>query len=184
MSFQFDFSSSAAPFSLSVGPFGGTGFVELVLDSNGIRSFSSSLQFGAVYGIDLGDGLVRGEAFIFGGLFYFCQRQGSTNSITYSAFIHAGGSGTLLGFISVSIDFYCGLKVDVRDGHSVLTGGVEITYRVKIAFFSQSFTIRYEKVLQGSPMMTAPAIRAEAPTFIDHLSQADWLKFRSTFARN
>jgi hypothetical protein len=182
----FALSTAQDPFMVTVGLFGGGGHIRLAIDTRGVKAIEASLRFGAYKEIRVGP--VNGRGFILGGLSYSSKRVanpgggGTITKIDYAAFVHAGGSGTVLGFLSISIDYHVGLFIEQQGSSSRMYGAVVVTYSFKIGFFKRSVSVRFQKNFKGSDSSRAFISNASGPRR-PHMSAADWREYRTVFAR-
>ena len=150
--FIFLFSEPGKPFLLTIGVFGGGGSVALQTDGRRVVLFRASFAFGASVSLDLG--IASGRASILGGLTYTSALTHTpegleTTQISYDFWVHAHGSVTALGFITVSVDFHLSLTI-YQGNPSYSEGVVDVTYSVKIGFFEKSFTLTFRRRFTGS----------------------------------
>jgi hypothetical protein len=143
------------PCLLSAGIYGGTAFFGLRISPRGnassgsVRLLETALEFGAVVNASIGP--AKGRLFVFGG-FYFGQ-QG--DMVTFTAFVHAGGSLDLLGLITISADFYVALTYQRIGQDTQVFGEAQLSVHVKIIFvINISVTLYYRKQFEGSPQPT------------------------------
>ncbi|WP_316174549.1 hypothetical protein [Bradyrhizobium sp. SZCCHNRI1073] len=186
-----NFSSAADPCLLSVGIFGGGASVELVSDLRRVVLLSASFTFGAFTKLDLY--IASGSAGVLGGLIYTSSSVGTGDSlrtsITYVFYVHAFGSVTALGFITVGVDFYCALTIQPTTP-SYAKGTVNVSYNVKIGFFEKSFTLTFSKQFSGSggsgqafaDVIQVRKTAAQPSKLGDILSYNDWVTYRNAFA--
>jgi hypothetical protein len=169
MNFRFAFCERHQPFTLTVSLFGGGGFFAINLGPVGVVSIEASLEFGASIALDLG--VASGQATIMAG-FYF-KMSGSGFSLT--GYFRASGSLSVLGIITVSVEFYLGLTYTTKGmiGEKYpgkLWGQATLTVKIKIVFFSISVGISLERVFAGSD-----------PTFRQLLEPDHWAAYCRAF---
>jgi len=149
--FRTHFSTPESPFLISVGIYGGGGAVTVVTDIRRVVLFSASFTFGAFATLDLF--IASGTASVLGGLTYTSSTVGSgddvSTKIDYDFFVHASGSVTAFGFITVGVDFYIVLVIS-QGPPSYSEGWVEVKYCVKIGFFKKEFLLKYSRKFTGS----------------------------------
>jgi hypothetical protein len=148
MSFRFAFCERQQPFTLTVSLFGGGGFFALNVGLKGVTSLEASLEFGASIALNLG--VASGQATIMAG-FYF--QIGENDLFVLTGYFRATGSLSVLGIISVSVEFYLGLTYATKaaaehGGH--LWGQATLTVKIKILFFSKSVGVSMEREFAGS----------------------------------
>lgn len=190
--FSFALSSPQDMFAVTVSIYGGAGYFMMVLDSYGVKQIDASFGFGAFGEINLAGGALKGSAFVIGGFSYSSNRleapagsdHGPTTSLDYSAFVHAGGAASVLGLVTVGIDFHLGLSFDEPgDGSSRLWGYCDITYSIKVLFFSKSVSVHFEKTFSRSSPHAARLANIAANEPTPAMSLAQWKKYRAAFAR-
>jgi hypothetical protein len=148
MNFRFAFCERQQPFTLTVSLFGGGGFFALNVGLKGVTSLEASLEFGASIALNLG--VASGQATIMAG-FYFQIAEKDVFVLT--GYFRATGSLSVLGIITVSVEFYLGLTYASKGaaehgGH--LWGQARLTVKIKILFFSKSVGISMEREFAGS----------------------------------
>jgi len=170
MNFRFAFCERHQPFILTVLCFGGGGFVAINLGLEGVKSLEAALEFGASIALNLG--VASGSATIMAG-FYFQMEVGKGFQLT--GYFRACGELSVLGIISVCVEFYLGLTYTTKDFPGKypgkLWGQATLTVKIKILFFSMSVGISMEKVFAGSD-----------PNFRDMILPPDWAKYCDAFA--
>jgi hypothetical protein len=187
LDFWFALSSPTNPFMVTVGPFGGGGYIRLDIDAEGVKSVDAGLSFGAYKEISIGP--LTGQAYVLGGLGYASKRVPNPvangppqiTSIDYCAFVRAGGSGTLLGFLSVGIDYDMGLFIEKFGSRSRMHGAVEVIYSVKIGFFKKTVQVHFEKNFEGSDSQRSPENLGAKPA-PEHITADQWREYRRAFA--
>ena len=168
MNFRFAFCEREQPFILTVSLFGGGGFFTINIGAAGVTSLEAALEFGASVALNLG--VASGEASIMAG-FYF-QMAGADFALT--GYFRAAGSLSVLGIITVSLEFYLGLtyasKGFVPHG-GTLWGQAKLTVKIEILFFSTSVSVSMEREFAGSD-----------PSFRQLVSTSAWAQYCDAFA--
>lgn len=168
LNFHLAFCERQQPFILTVSLFGGGGFFGIDIGLDGVKMIEASLEFGASAAINLG--VASGEATIMAG-FYF-QMVGSDFQLT--GYFRAYGSLSVLGIITVSLEFYLGLAYATKaiSPHGgTLWGQASLTVKIEILFFSKSVSVSMEREFAGSD-----------PKFIEMLTPSDWEQYADAFA--
>lgn len=168
MNFHFAFCERQQPFILTVYIFGGGGFFSMDVGSKGVVMIEAALEFGVSAAINLG--VASGEASMMAG-FYF-QKTGADFILT--GYFRAYGSLSVLGIITVSLEFYLGLSYaskGITPHGGTLWGQASLTVKIEILFFSTSVSVSMEKEFAGSD-----------PMFRDMLTPADWVEYTDAFA--
>ncbi len=136
--FEFDFANANDPFTISAGIFGGGGYFQIVLFTHDIKSITLSFDFGAMMAIDLY--VASGQASIVAG-FSFTELTSPTapkKQITLIGFVKLGGSLTILGIFSVSLEF--DLQLEYQSATGTLTGTASMEISVGIFCLHVSFS--------------------------------------------
>ena len=114
--FDFSFSSREHPFNLTVAFLGGGGFFHLQIDTLGIKMLEAALEFGASASIDLG--VASGSVHIMAGIYFSMQRRDidgiEVDAATLEGYLRMGGELSVLGLISVSLEFYLSFRLRIR----------------------------------------------------------------------
>jgi len=169
LNFHFAFCERQQPFILTVMIFGGGGFFSIDIGLSGVKLIEAALEFGLAAAINLG--VASGKASMTAG-FYF-QMAGADFELT--GYFRAYGELSVLGIISVSLEFYLGLSYASKGmggPHAgTLWGQASLTVKIEILFFSISVSVSMEREFAGSD-----------PTFRDMLAPADWQQYAAAFA--
>lgn len=169
--FDFAVSSRPHPFSLTVALFAGGGFFHTQLDTAGMKALEAALEFGAAAAIDLG--VASGEVHVMAGIYFSLQRQNPGNALqaTLSGYLRMGGSLSVLGLITVSVEFNLTFAYQSQGKAS---GTATLTVEVDIAFFHKSVDLTVERTFGGSN---------GDPTFLDFFNTApSWQDYATAFA--
>ncbi len=168
MNFRFAFCERFQPFTLTVSLFGGGGFFAIEIGLLGVKSIEAALEFGASIALNLG--VASGSATIMAG-FYFKMTQGG---FELTGYFRACGSLSVLGIITVTVEFYLGLTYSSKgmpDHPGKLWGQCRVTVKISILFFSVKVGITLEREFAGSD-----------PTFRQLMEPDDWTHYCGAFA--
>jgi hypothetical protein len=156
------------PFLLTVSLLGGGGFVHVQLDTEGMKLLEVAFEFGANASIDLG--VASGGVHIMAGIYFAMQTDAGTTKATLSGYLRMGGELSVLGLISVSLEFNLSFTYDGK----AATGEATLTVEVKVLFFSKSVSISVQKRFGGS---------AGDPTFAQIITTPQvWAQYADAFA--
>jgi hypothetical protein len=174
--FDFAFSSREHPFNLTVAFLGGGGFFHLQVDTTGVKLLEVALEFGASASVDLG--VASGGVHIMAGIYFSLQShtvQGvEVTGATLAGYLRMGGELSVLGLISVSLEFYLTFGYESDGVKSYAFGRATLTVKVEVLFFSESVDITVEKRFGGS---------GGDPLFIEAFdSAAIWDEYAGAFA--
>jgi len=167
---DFAFCRREKPFNLTVAFLGGGGFFHLQTDTDGVKLLEAALEFGASAAINLG--VASGGVHIMAGIYFSLQRKsGSTDlTATLGGYLRMGGELSVLGLISVSLEFYLAFTYTNHKAHGIAT----LTVKVEVLCFSTSVAITVEKTFGGSD---------GDPVFAQTFTSAPvWLEYADAFA--
>jgi hypothetical protein len=138
---RFNFCTREQPFNLSVCMFGGGGFFGITLDPGGIQLLEASFEFGASISVNLG--VASGGVHVMAGI-YFRMEQ---DNCALTGYFRLGGSVSVLGLITASIELYLALAYESQSGKC---GRAQLTIEVEVFLFSTSVTISCERKFAGA----------------------------------
>jgi hypothetical protein len=162
---RFNLSTREHPFLLAIDLFTGGGFFGLALGADGIEMVEASLEFGASTSINLG--VASGGVQVMAGI-YLALQMVPTKGTNLTGFLRAGGNLSVLGIVSISVEFYLGLTY-LEPGQAY--GKATVTVTVSVLCFSKSVSMTMEKTIGGSD-----------PSFAAAISQRDWEDYCLAFA--
>ena len=162
---RFAFSEREHPFIVTVSLFGGGGFFGIAVGADGIEMFEAALEFGGNISLDIG--VASGGVYIMAG-FYF-KSDGSKGAVL-EGYLRAGGELEILGLISISLEFYLGMKY--LEATNSVWGRATMTVEVEVAFFSKSVELTVEREFA----------RSGPPSFEDMISLQEWEEYCGAFA--
>lgn len=162
--FRFGICSREDPFLVSVSLFGGGGFFAMEVSSQGIELVEGALEFGGTASLNLG--VASGGVSIMAGVYFKLENnaQGGQD-ITLSGYLRCNGYLSVLGIVSVSVEFYLELSYQKSGGESVIRGRGTLSVSVRIAFFSKTVSLTLERSFAGAP---------GDPTFAQCVEPDDW----------
>ncbi len=169
MNFRFAFCKREQPFILTVSLFGGGGFFAMNVGLQGVKNIEAALEFGASIALNLG--VASGQASIMAGFYY----QMTETGFEFTGYFRASGSLSVLGIITVSLEFYLGLSYASKGSglahEGKLWGQAKLTVKIEILFFSISVSVGMEREFAGSD-----------PTFRELVAPSDWALYCDAFA--
>jgi hypothetical protein len=142
--FDFGISAREHPFCLTVAFLGGGGFFHLQVDTDGVRLLEAALEFGAAVSVNLG--VASGGVHIMAGVYFAMGKKEGKDFSILSGYLRMGGELSVLGLISVSLEFV--LSFGYEAGKAA--GRATLTVKVEVLFFSTSVSITVEKKFGGS----------------------------------
>lgn len=163
---RFALCSQDNPFQLTIYVFGGGGFFSLAVGADGIEMLQVSLEFGAAVSINLG--VASGGVSIMAGI-YFSLQTTPSEAVVLTGFLRADGNLSVLGIITLSMEFYLGLTYQ-SPGEAY--GEASVTVSISVLFFSTSVTATYQKTIGGG----------SDPDFAQAIPKADWDTYCEAFA--
>lgn len=141
---KFSVSERQKPFNVSVMGFSGGGFFSLGLSAKGIESIEASIEFGGNISINLG--VASGGVYIMAGIYFGMVGE----EVKLTGYLRCGGNVSVLGLVSVTVEFYLGLTIRRKENtHVEVWGQATLTVGVKIAFFSKSISLTVERKFAG-----------------------------------
>jgi hypothetical protein len=165
---RFGLSERHSPFLVTVAIFGGGGFFALALNAHGIEQIEAAIEFGGNISLNLG--VASGGVYVMAGI-YFSM---TGDEVKLTGYLRCGGFLSVLGLISISLEFYLAFTYRQKDhGGGEAWGQASLTVCVSIAFFSKSVTLSVERRFAGA---------AGDPTFADMVEPADWDQYCAAFA--
>jgi hypothetical protein len=167
-SVSFALSERHHPFTVTVAIFGGGGFFGLVVSSRQVEQVEAAIEFGGNFSLNLG--VASGGVFVMAGV-YFQMKAGS--GVTLTGYLRCGGHLSVLGLISISLEFYLALTYREKQGGSEVWGQATVKVSVKIAFFSTSVSLSLQRRFAGA---------GGDPTFEDTVEPEDWAQYCAAFA--
>jgi len=167
------FSSRDNPFTVSVAPFGGSGYLIFQIAEDGIRQLEASLDFGGT--VAIGVGVASAEVHALAGVRFLLRGD----RVAVSGFLRIGGSVDVLGLVSVSVE----LRVDLTYDGRALSGRATAVVEIDVTFWSGSVN------LDSGPIVLAGAMAdpGEPPSVGISSSGPppelpDWQDYRDAFA--
>jgi len=143
---RFAFCERQDPFTLSVYGFAGGGFLGITLSAKEIVLFEGALEFGGNVSFDLV--VVSGGVHIMAGIYFRDGPNAKTGKRDFllEGYLRAGGSLSVLGLITISVEFYLGLSYEA----GVVAGTASLTVDVDLTLFHKSVTLTVHKEFGGS----------------------------------
>jgi hypothetical protein len=129
-----------APFMISVGIYGGSGFMGIEASAQGIEAFEASFEFGGIASI--GYGPLQGTAYVTTGA--YVRKDGL--GCTFAALFSAGFTAHIACF-GISAAFT--LRLYKRDGDSSVQGEAQLTFTFSVGVLKVHYTIRVARTMQA-----------------------------------
>jgi hypothetical protein len=166
-SVRFAVSERHKPFLVSVTLFGGGGFFAMALSADGLEQIEAAIEFGGNISLNLG--VASGGVYVMAGIYF--SLTGDETKLT--GYLRCGGYLSVLGIISISLEFYLGFTYRSKGEGGEVWGQASLKVAVKVAFFSVSVTLSIERRFAGA---------AGDPTFAQVVSPEDWDAYCAAFA--
>ena len=182
MTIGFFFCKRENPFILTVSCFGGGGYFMLVTTLKGLKSVEAAFEFGAAVSINLG--VASGGVSIMGGFYFKFEVVSPTEEKIYlTGYLRINGNLSVLGIITVSLEFYLALEAVIVDktnsaGEKVkkvekMEGVAILKVKIEVLFFKKTVSVTARRQFAG----------ADAdPTFGDMIELPDWQEYCLAFA--
>jgi hypothetical protein len=169
------FASRLNPFNLAVMMFGGGGYLELALDTDGLKRFEASLEFGAFIAVNFV--IASGEVHALGGVRFVLERDGA---VTITGYLRIGGSVEVLGLISVSIEL-C-LSLAYRSEQNALVGRATLVIEIDLTLWSDSVELDSGEWVLAGDDRHRPLGAADGAASADGDGLSLWRAYRAAFA--
>ena len=168
----FNFCQRENPFLLTISCFGGGGYFMMVTTLKGIQSIEAAFEFGAAMSLNVG--VASGGVSAMGGFYYKMEIVEGEETTTLSGYLRLNGHLSILGLISLSLEFYLAFNAVIANGKvQKLEGVATLKVKVEIAFFSKTVSVTVRRELKG----------ADAdPKFVEMIDQDDWQEYCLAFA--
>ena len=143
---RFALSDRHHPFLVTVTLFGGGGFFALGVSATGVEEIEASIEFGGNVSLNLG--VASGGVYVMAGV-YFAMSKAKGCELT--GYLRCGGYLSVLGLISISIEFYLAFTYRNKGGAgNEIWGQASVTVSVKVVCFSTSVKLSIEKRFAGA----------------------------------
>jgi hypothetical protein len=159
----FSFASREHPFLLTVECFGGGGFVRVTVDAGGPIAVEAALEFGGALALDIG--VASGGVSVMAGIYFKLSAEGTD----LLGFVDIHGEVTVLGLVSVSVDF----NLTLGYKHGKAYGSASMSVSIHIACFSKGVTLQVERSFGGG---------AGDPKMGQLISASAWASYAEAFA--
>jgi hypothetical protein len=164
--FRFNFSEREHPFLISVSLLGGGGFFGITVGPDGVEILEASIEVGANVSIDVV--VACGNVHIMAGVYLKYDMVGKESQLT--GYLRAGGSLSVLGLISASVEFYLGFTYYFGPPCKI-AGEATVIIEVHVLFFSASVHASLRREFGDPPV-----------SFADLIGPADWDYYCDSFA--
>lgn len=177
----FNFCKRENPFILTVSCFGGGGYFMMVTTLKGLKSVEAAFEFGAAVSLNLG--VASGGVKVVGGFYFkFEIVESGMEQITLTGYIRINGCLSVLGIITVSMEFYLSLTAvfvekAIGPGETAkkvekMEGVATLKVKVEVLFFSSTVSVTVRRQFAG----------ADAdPTFAQMITEEDWQEYCLAF---
>jgi hypothetical protein len=143
LSVGIDVASREDPFLVGVGILAGGGYLLLRFGGDGIQFIEFSIEAGAHVALDLG--VAHGSAYVLVGVGMRYDRANPKKGLELMLFLKAGGSFSVIGIITVSIQFT--LTFTYAEGQGDVTANCTVTVSIDILFFHTDVHVKMERTL-------------------------------------
>jgi len=175
MTLGFNFCRRDNPFLLTVSCFGGGGFFLMETSVKGFMMMEAAFEFGAAISFDVG--IASGGVSVMGGFYFKMEMVDEFTQIVLTGYIRINGALSILGLITLSLEFYLALTYIMKSAADSkagkLYGEATVKVKVEVLFFSKSVSVTARRTLKG----------ADAdPTFAQMIEEPDWMEYCAAFA--
>ncbi len=168
----FNFCKRENPFMLTVSCFGGGGYFMMVTTLHGIQSIEAAFEFGAAMSLNVG--VASGGVSAMGGFYFKMEIVEGEKTTTLTGYLRLNGHLSILGLISLSLEFYLAFVAVIVSGKvQKLEGIATLKVKVEVLFFSKTVSVTVRRELKG----------ADAdPKFVEMIDPDDWQEYCLAFA--
>ncbi len=167
---RFAFCERQNQFILTVSIFGGGGFFAVEIGADGVELMEAGLEFGASCAVDLG--VASGSVELMAGIYFKVEAiEGGGENCTLTGYVRLAGELDVMGFITLSLEFYMGLSYQTSPEKAV--GEATLTVEISVFVFSGSVEITCRRGFGNGP---------DDPTFGDQIDAAAWDEYTDAFA--
>jgi hypothetical protein len=176
MRLRFNFSEQHNPFQVTAYGVTGGAFLALHIGLDGIERVEASVELGGSLALNLG--VASGAVFLMIGI--HMTMEGKKNEVTLGGYVRTGGALSVLGLITVSVEFY--MELAYLFASNMMRGEASLTVKVKVLFFSKKVTLTVVREL-GAPSPTASLLRPTVNMETAHLAdERAWGRYCDAFA--
>ncbi|MGC4045946.1 MAG: hypothetical protein QM758_19310 [Armatimonas sp.] len=141
--FRFHFCERERPFHIICSFLGGGGFFALDIGADGIERIEASLEFGGGFSINLGVAAGAVSAMVGVYMVYTLANGG----VELTGYVRIRGSLSILGIITISLEFYLALTYNSADGSA--WGEASVKVEIEILFFSKTVSVTARRQFAG-----------------------------------
>ena len=176
MRLRFNFSEQHNPFQVAAYGVTGGAFLALHVGLDGIERVEASVELGGSLALNLG--VASGAVFLMIGI--HMTMEGKKNEVTLGGYVRTGGALSVLGLITVSVEFY--MELAYLFASNMMRGEASLTVKVKVLFFSKKVTLTVVREL-GAPNSSAKLLRPTVNMETAHLAdESAWERYCDAFA--
>ena len=148
--FRFGFASREDKFHLQVSFLAGGGFFGIAIGTDGVEMVEAAFEFGAMLALDIG--VASGEVHIMAGIYFsYAKNEAAVETCILTGYVRLGGSMSILGLISLSIEFYMGLTYENNGGKKKVYGDATLTIEIEILFITIPVEMHVHRQFGDSP---------------------------------
>jgi hypothetical protein len=166
---QIAFASREAPFQLSIPPFGGGGYAAVALEGSRLTELDISMEFGGMISADFK--IVKAEVHALGGV----RSALVGGDVRLAGFIRLGGSISLFGLASVSIEMRIELIYDGTRNH--LAGRATLVIELDLTLYSDKVELD-----SGLWVLAGGASPPPPPDLGSPVAQRGWSTYQGAYA--
>ena len=151
----FGISDSDNPLLLSIGIYGGTGYLLLRLGLDGVERLEGSLDFGVVAEVTIA-GVLKGFGEVVAGI-HFAIGGGSSEVCGY---VHAHGHCDIFGLVSLDVKVNVDICCVQQNGSTSVQGDADFSVDIEMLFLSVTYTFNAKYQFAGSPQSASLATQS------------------------
>ena len=165
--FRFNFAERQHPFNITVSLLGGGGFFGIAVGPDGVEMIEAAIEVGANASINVV--VASGNVHMMAGVYLKYNDTDKKSELT--GYVRAGGSLSVLGLVTVTVEFYLGFTYFGGGGQCKIAGEATISIEIDLTLFSKTVHATLRREFED------PTI-----TFAELIGPADWNDYCDAFA--
>ncbi len=163
---RFALSSRHDPCLVTVSLFAGGAYFALTVAGDGEVGLEAAIEFGGNFSLELV--VASGGVHVLAGVYF--ELMGPAASL--GGYLRAGGAVTVLGIVTISVEFYLILGFTKSGSTKIVWGEATLTVGIEVLFLRQDVSLHVRREFAGSP---------GDPTFEELVGPQDWAEYCAAF---
>jgi hypothetical protein len=178
-SLRFNFSERHNPFQVAAYGVTGGASLAIAIGLGGVEVVEATVELGGSLAINLG--VASGGVFVMIGIHLTMINEKPQNKVSLGGYVRVGGAVSVLGLITVSVEFY--MELSYRPTENKIRGEASLMVKVKVLFFSKKVTLTVVREMDA-PKSSKSARLLRPPSSMDaHLvNEQAWATYCDAFA--